>query len=149
SREGIACVVAEPIRSNCVVPPDWLWPEVRALCDRFGALLVFDEIPSGLGKTGRFFAHQHFDVRPDAVVFGKALGGGVLPISAVIADARLDVAPELTLGHYTHEKNPMTTRAALTTLQIIDEEGLVDRARRMGDYAAWKIDRLANPHIRG
>lgn len=130
SQEGIACVIAEPIRSNCHLPPEGLWLEVRRLCDRHGALLIFDEIPSGLGKTGKFFAFEHVGAVPDAVVLGKALGGAMLPIAAVIADTRLDVAPELDLGHYTHEKNPLTARAALTTLEIIESEGLVDRAAR-------------------
>jgi 4-aminobutyrate aminotransferase len=70
------------------------------------------------------------------VVLGKALWGGLLPIAAVLADSALDVAPELAIGHYTHEKNPVTARAALTTLQIIDEEGLVARAADLGNYAA-------------
>ncbi|WP_245414330.1 aminotransferase class III-fold pyridoxal phosphate-dependent enzyme [Mycoplana dimorpha] len=128
SETGIACLVAEPIRTNCHVPPDGLWAEVRRLCDRHGALLIFDEIPTGLGKTGKFFAFEHVGVVPDAVVLGKALGGGMLPISAVIADARLNIAPELDLGHYTHEKNPLTTRAALSTIEIIESEELVEAA---------------------
>ena len=128
SETGIACLVAEPSRSNCHVPPDGLWAEVRRLCDRHGALLIFDEIPSGLGKTGKFFAFDHVGTVPDAVVLGKALGGGMLPIAAVVADARLNIAPELDLGHYTHEKNPLTTRAALTTIEIIENEGLVASA---------------------
>jgi 4-aminobutyrate aminotransferase len=115
SRGGIAAVIAEPIRSSCHIPPAWLWPAIRQLCDRQGTRLIFDEIPSGLGKTGRFFAFQHFDATPDAAVLGKSLGGGLLPIAAVVADAALNVAPELNLGHYTHEKNPLTTRVALET----------------------------------
>lgn len=134
SRQDIACLMAEPMRSNCIVPPPGLWPEVHALCERHGAKLIFDEIPSGLGKTGRFFAHEHVGVTPDIVVLGKALGGGVLPIAAVLADIALDVAPELALGHYTHEKNPVTARAALTTLEIIDDEGLVSRAEKLGHH---------------
>ena len=129
---GIAAVIAEPMRSNCHVPPDGLWAEVRRLCDAHGAKLIFDEIPSGLGKTGRCFAFEHFGALPDAVVLGKSLGGGMVPIAAVIADAKLNVAPELELGHYTHEKNPLTTRAALTTLEIIARDGLVERAREVG-----------------
>jgi len=128
----IAAVVAEPMRSNCHVPPPGLWAEIRGLCDAEGAKLIFDEIPSGLGKTGRFFAFEHVGAVPDAVVLGKALGGGIVPIAAVIADARWNVAPELNLGHYTHEKNPLTCRAALETLRIIAEEGLVARAGSMG-----------------
>lgn len=125
---GIAALVAEPMRSNCHVPPAGLWPEVRRLCDLAGTALIFDEIPSGLGKTGRFFAFEHFGARPDMVVLGKALGGGMLPIAAVLADARFDIAPELSLGHYTHEKNPLTTRAALTTVSIILRDDLARRA---------------------
>lgn len=143
ARGGIAAVVAEPIRANCHVPPQWLWPAVRDICTRQGAKLIYDEIPTGLGKTGKFFAFSHFDVVPDAVVLGKALGGGALPIAAVIADACMDVAPELNLGHYTHEKNPLTTRAALTTIEIIEDEDLVERAARLGERAADSFAALA------
>ncbi len=132
SQSQIACLIAEPMRSNCIVPPDGLWQAVSSLCHQHCVKLIFDEIPSGLGKTGRFFAHEHFGVVPDIVALGKALGGGILPIAAVLADTNLDVAPELALGHYTHEKNPVTSRAALTTIGIIDDEGLVDRAHRLG-----------------
>lgn len=116
--------------------PSYLWPEVSRLCKRAGAKLIFDEIPSGLGKTGRFFAHEHYDVRPDVVVLGKALGGGILPIAAVIAHKHMAVAPELTLGHYTHEKNPVTSRAALTTIEIIEDERLIEQAEQLGQYTA-------------
>ncbi|MDF2810488.1 MAG: hypothetical protein K0S56_1519 [Microvirga sp.] len=146
---GIAAVIAEPMRSNCHVPPAELWQEVRRLCDTHGAKLIFDEIPSGLGKTGRFFAFEHFGALPDAVVLGKALGGGMLPIAAVVADASLNTAPELELGHYTHEKNPLTTRAALTMLTIIERDELVPRAELAGAQLALGIARLAdrNPFI--
>ncbi|MEP9373590.1 aminotransferase class III-fold pyridoxal phosphate-dependent enzyme [Mesorhizobium sp. KR1-2] len=140
---GITAVIAEPIRSNCHVPPAGLWQEVRRLCDEHGALLIFDEIPSGLGKTGRFFAFEHVGVVPDAVVMGKSLGGGILPIAAVIADARLNVAPELDLGHYTHEKNSLTALAALTTIEIIERDGLVERAAELETRIIARIAELA------
>jgi len=151
SQTGIAAVIAEPIRSNCHMPPDGLWAEVRKLCDEHGALLIFDEIPSGLGKTGRFFAFEHVGAVPDAVVLGKALGGGVLPIAAVIADARLDIAPELDLGHYTHEKNPLTTLAALTMIEIIERDRLVERATLLEHRIRSRVGELARctPAIRG
>lgn len=139
---GIAALIAEPIRSNCHVPPDDLWPEIRRLCDATGTLLIFDEIPSGLGKTGRFFAFEHFGVRPDIVVLGKALGGGILPIAAVLADARLEAPPELSIGHYTHEKNPLTTRAALTTLEIILRDDLPARAARLEGVVRKRVAEL-------
>jgi 4-aminobutyrate aminotransferase len=89
-------------------------------------------VPPGLGKTGRFFVFEHVGAVPDAVVLGKRLGGGILPIAAVIADARLNTAPELALGHYTHEKSPLTTRAALTTIEIIERHDLIARAAELG-----------------
>ena len=139
----IAAVIAEPIRSAPYLPPDWYWPEVRALCDRHGALLVFDEIPTGLGKVGTLFASETVGVAPDLTVLGKALGGGLLPIAAVIGHARLDVAEELTLGHYTHEKNPVTTAAALATLEILQDERLPERAAALGAEALRRLRALA------
>lgn len=140
AREGdVAAVVAEPMRATPYPPAPGFWKSVREACDRHGTLLIFDEIPTGLGKTGRFFAHEHDGVQPDMVVLGKALGGGILPIAAVIARRDLDVAGGYAIGHYTHEKNPVTTRAALTTIAIIREEGLTERAAELGAHA---MDRL-------
>lgn len=142
AREGdVAAVVAEPMRATPYPPAPGFWKSVREACDRHGTLLIFDEIPTGLGKTGRFFAHEHDEVQPDMVVLGKALGGGILPIAAVVARRDLDVAGGYAIGHYTHEKNPVTTRAALTTINIIREEGLTERAAELGAYA---IERLRN-----
>jgi 4-aminobutyrate aminotransferase len=139
-KEGdVAAVIAEPIRSTAYVPPPGFWQEVRAACDAHGALLVFDEVPNGLGKTGRLFAFEHFGAVPDIVVLGKALGGGILPLAAVIARRDLDVAGDLSIGHYTHEKNPLLARAGLTTLEILEAEGLVARAAQLG---AWALERL-------
>ncbi len=136
AKEGdIAAVVAEPMRATPYPPAPGFWKSVREACDRHGTLLIFDEIPTGLGKTGRFFAHEHDGVQPDMVVLGKALGGGILPIAAVIARRDLDVAGGYAIGHYTHEKNPVTTRAALTTIEIIREEGLTERAAELGAHA--------------
>ena len=122
-REGdVAAVIAEPARAVPFIPPQGYWQAVREACHAHGTLLIFDEIPTGLGKTGRFFAAEHDGVAPDIVVLGKALGGGVLPIAACIARADLDVAGDYAFGHYTHEKNPVTAAAALATLQVIERE---------------------------
>jgi 4-aminobutyrate aminotransferase len=135
-REGdVAAVIAEPMRAVPYVPPPGFWTAVREACNRHGALLIMDEIPTGLGKTGRMFAFEHDDVIPDIVTLGKALGGGILPIAACVARRDLDVCGEFAIGHYTHEKNPVTARAALTTIEIIEDENLVERAAELGDYA--------------
>ncbi|MCB2128453.1 MAG: aspartate aminotransferase family protein [Rhodobacteraceae bacterium] len=150
-REGdVAAVIAEPMRAVPVVPPRGFWKHVRAACDRHGALLIMDEIPTGLGKTGRMFAFEHDEVIPDIVTLGKALGGGILPIAAVVARRDLDVAGDFAIGHYTHEKNPVTARAALETLAVIREEGLVGRAAELGDVALGRLaDALAGSPIVG
>lgn len=146
-REGdVAAVIAEPARAVPYLPPPGYWQAVRAACHAQGTLLVFDEIPTGLGKTGRFFAAEHDGAAPDIVVLGKALGGGVLPIAACIARAELNVAGDFALGHYTHEKNPVTAAAALATLQVIEDEDLVANAARVGAHALARMQELAQRH---
>jgi 4-aminobutyrate aminotransferase len=141
AREGdVAAVIAEPARAVPYLPPRGFWRMVREACDRHGALLIFDEIPTGLGKTGRMFACEHDGVVPDMLVLGKALGGGILPIAAVLARPELDVGAEWAFGHYTHEKNPVTARAALTTIEIIEEEGLVENAAQVGARALARLE---------
>ncbi|AKI00880.1 4-aminobutyrate aminotransferase apoenzyme [Hoeflea sp. IMCC20628] len=143
-REGdVAAVIAEPMRAVPTVPPPGFWKSVREACNRHGALLIMDEIPTGLGKTGRMFAFEHDEVIPDIVTMGKALGGGILPIAAVVARHDLDVCGDFAIGHYTHEKNPVTARAALTTIQIIEDEGLVERSAELGAYALNRLREFA------
>lgn len=135
----VAAVIAEPVRAVPYVPPPDFWKKVRAACDKFGTLLIFDEIPTGLGKTGRMFACEHFEIVPDILVVGKSLGGGLLPIAAMICKPELDVAGNYAFGHYTHEKNPVTCRAGLTTIQIIEEERLVENAARVGAIGLQRL----------
>lgn len=143
-REGdVAAVVAEPMRAVPQIPPAGYWQKVREACNRHGTLLIFDEIPTGLGKTGRFFSFEHDDVVPDICVVGKSLGGGILPIAAAIAREDLNVCGEFAIGHYTHEKNPVTGRAALTTLDIIEDEGLVERSAQLGGHAMNRLREFA------
>jgi 4-aminobutyrate aminotransferase len=140
SREGdVAAVIAEPARAVPYTPPPGYWRAVKEACARHGALLIFDEIPTGLGKTGRMFACEHDDVVPDILVIGKGLGGGILPIAAVIARPELDLGANYAFGHYTHEKNPVTARAALTTIEIIEEEKLVENAAHVGAMALERL----------
>jgi 4-aminobutyrate aminotransferase len=146
-REGdVAAVVAEPVRSIPVVPHPDYWSRIRRACDRHGALLVFDEIPQCLGRTGRMFASEHWGVVPDILVLGKGLGGGILPIAAIVTRPDLDVMPERSLGHYTHEKNPVTCAAALATIDYIEREKLVARARDLGHHALARMRELATRH---
>lgn len=144
-REGdVAAVIAEPMRAVPQIPPPGYWKKVREACNRHGTLLIFDEIPTGLGKTGKFFSFDHDDVVPDICVVGKSLGGGILPIAAAIARDDLNVCGDFAIGHYTHEKNPVTARAALTTLDIIEDEGLVERSAQLGEHAMNRLRDFAS-----
>ncbi|WDP92693.1 MAG: aspartate aminotransferase family protein [Desulfobacter sp.] len=141
--KDVAALVAEPIRCTYVVPPPpGYWEAVRASCDRHGTLLVFDETAVCLGRTGRMFAFENYEVLPDMVVLGKGLGGGIFPFSALIARGDLDLAGDRALGHYTHEKNPVACAAALATLDIIEANGLLSRARRLGAHAMARLGYL-------
>jgi 4-aminobutyrate aminotransferase len=143
-REGdVAAVIAEPIRcTQANLPPPGYWQRVRESCDRHGALLIFDEIPTCLGRTGTLFACENVGVTPDILVIGKGLGGGIVPLAAVIAREDLNVAAERALGHYTHEKSPIGAAAALATLDCIEQEGLLERARTLGGYALDRLERM-------
>lgn len=138
-REGdVGAVIAETVRNTGVIPPPDYWKRVRAACDRHGALLILDEIHA-LGRTGSMFSCQQYGIVPDILVLGKSLGGALFPLAAILAREDLDVAPHLALGHYTHEKNPVACAAALATLEVIENEKLVEHSRELGQ---WALDRL-------
>ena len=146
-REGdVAAVIGETIRCTPAIPPADYWKRIRAACDKHGALLILDEIPIGLGRSGKFFAFEHYDVVPDLVVLGKGLGGGVMPLAAVIAREGLNVVGASSIGHFTHEKSPVACAAGLATLEIIREEKLVERAARLGEVALAGLRELARKH---
>ncbi len=144
TKHDVAAVIAEPIRATTVrAATISYWKRIREACDRTGALLIFDEIPTGLGRTGTLWASEHTGVTPDLMVIGKGLGGGVFPQAAVIGRSDLnDTGPtpvrELALGHYTHEKSPVGCAAALATIDTIINEQLAQRAYTLGQ--SWKQD---------
>ncbi|MEO8137008.1 MAG: aspartate aminotransferase family protein [Betaproteobacteria bacterium] len=145
--QDVAAVIVETIRSTDVqIPPPAYYRILREACDRHGALLILDEIPIGLGRSGRFFAFEHYGIVPDMVVLGKGLGGAVFPLAALIARADLDVGGHIALGHYTHEKTPVGSAAALATLDVIRDEELVDRAARLGEQALGWLRTLKSRH---
>jgi len=131
------------------VPPKAYFETLRRACDRHGALLILDEIPTCLGRTGTIFAFERYGIVPDMVVIGKGLGGAVFPMAALIARNTLDVAGDRALGHYTHEKSSVGCAAALATLDVIDEEKLLERSRELGARALERLRamRAANPAI--
>ena len=138
--EDVAAVVVETVRSTDVqAPPRAYYETLRRACDRHGALLILDEIPICLGRTGAMFAFERYGIVPDMVVIGKGLGGAVFPMAALLARSGLDVAADRALGHYTHEKSSVGCAAALATLEVLESEDLLGRADRLGAFA---IERL-------
>jgi 4-aminobutyrate aminotransferase len=146
-KEGdIAAVISEPIRSTPYIPKPEYWQKIRRACDRHGALLILDEIPHSLGRTGKMFTFENFGIIPDIVVIGKGLGGGVFPMAAVIAGEKLDVAADRAMGHYTHEKSPVGSAAALATINYIESHNLVVRARELGQHSLERLEGMQAKH---
>ena len=146
-KEGdISAVIAEPIRSTPYIPKPEYWQTIRRACDRHGALLIFDEIPHALGRTGKMFTCENFDVVPDILVIGKGLGGAVFPLAALIAREDLDVAGDRALGHYTHEKSPVACAAALATIDYIETHNLATHASELGQYSLKRMAEMMERH---
>ncbi|WP_363350819.1 ornithine--oxo-acid transaminase [Methylocystis echinoides] len=143
-------ILVEPIQGEAgiIVPPAGWLAGLRQLCDERGILLLVDEIQSGLGRTGAWFAYQHENIRPDGVMLGKALGGGVLPVSAFVA--RREVMDVLTPGSHgsTFGGNPLAAAIGLETLQVIRDEGLVEKSRVLGEHMLERLRKIRAPALR-
>src|SRR5271166_3245528 len=130
-RGDVSALIAEPMRWTTVeTPPPDFWPPVGASCARPGTLYASEQ----LGAT------------PDILVIGKGLGGGIMPLAAMLAAQRLDCAPEAAVGHYTHEKSPVACAAALATLDVIEEQNLIDRARELGERGLQRLHDMKARH---
>ena len=129
----IAAIVAEPISSTPVVPSQSYWQQIREICDAHGIFLIFDEIIEGLGRTGKWFACEHY-VTPDVLVLGKSLGGGLLPLAGIVTREKYNVLQHRSIGHFTHEKNPLSATAGLAAINYIESHELVKNAAALGGY---------------
>ena len=146
----VAAVITEPVQGAGGVfpPPDGYLAELRRLCDRHGALLVFDEVITGFGRLGSWFAADHYGVVPDLTTFAKAVTSGYQPLGGVIVGERvrraLEADPAYILRHgYTYSGHPAACAAGLANLAIIEREGLVERAATVGERLADGLRRLA------
>ncbi len=145
-----AAVMLEPIQGEAgvIIPPDDYLPGVRALCDKRGVLLILDEVQTGLGRTGKMFACEHWKVTPDILTLAKALGGGVMPIGAFIGRPALWEA--LARNPYLHSStfggNPLACAAAIATIEVLREEHLPERAAQLGDYLLGQLHQVAHRH---
>ncbi len=139
ARGDVAALVVEPVQGKGVnLPPDGYLPGAQRLCRDAGTLLVLDEVQTGIGRTGRFLAGEHWDLEPDLICLAKALSGGFVPIGAVLVSRaafdRVFDGMERAVRHgSTFGGNDLAAAAALATLRVLDREALVQRARQMGD----------------
>ena len=129
----IAAIVAEPISSTPVVPSQSYWQQIREICDAHGIFLIFDEIIEGLGRTGKWFACEQY-ITPDVLVLGKSLGGGLLPLAGIVTKEKHNVLQHRSIGHFTHEKNPLSATAGLAAINYIESHELVKNAAALGGY---------------
>ena len=133
----------ETVRSTDVqIPPVEYYKRLRDICDKHNVVMILDEIPTALGRTGKMFAFQNYGIEPDILVIGKGLGGGLIPMSAVIADKKTDVCQDSALGHFTHEKNPLGSAAALALIESIEENGILDYVEELSGFFHWKLCEL-------
>ena len=145
-----AAVLVEPIQGEAgiIVPPAGWLAGVRRLCDQHHVLLIVDEVQTGLGRTGAWFAFQHENIRPDGLILGKALGGGVLPVSAFLGTRELmDVFTPGSHGS-TFGGNPLAAAVGLVALRVIEEEGLVQRSRALGEHMLKRLRAMESPAIK-
>jgi acetylornithine/succinyldiaminopimelate/putrescine aminotransferase len=138
AKGDVAAFVVEPIQGKGVyMAPESYWHAAEALCRRHGSLLVMDEVQTGLGRTGRFFCHEHWGIRPDMITISKALSGGYVPVGAVLtSDAVFDAVyssmDRAVVHSSTFSRNQLAMVAGLATLQVIDDEDIVERSRHNG-----------------
>ena len=148
-RPTTVAFMVEPIQgeSGVVVPPEGYLRAAREICDRHNLLLITDEIQSGLGRTGKFLAAEHEDVRADIVTIGKALSGGMYPVSAVLADR--NVLGLLQPGDHgsTYGGNPLACAVAREALKILVDEGLIERSAQLGEYLSERLHQIESPYV--
>ncbi|MBN8790262.1 MAG: aspartate aminotransferase family protein [Terrimonas sp.] len=137
----IAAIIAEPISATPVVPSPYYWQRIREICDEYGILLIFDEIIEGFGRTGKWFASGHY-VTPDVLVLGKSLGGGILPLAGIVTKEKYNILRHRSIGHFTHEKNPLSCTAGLAAINYIEKNNLVENSATLGDYLIAELNKL-------
>jgi len=147
---NVAAVLVEPIQGEAgiIIPPDGFLARLRELTDRHHALLVTDEIQSGLGRTGKLFAYQHEGIRPDVVIVGKALSGGCYPVSAILADDAVMSVWQRGQHGSTFGGNPLAAAVASAALRVLIEEKMIENAAALGPYFLERLRRIDSRHVK-
>jgi putrescine aminotransferase len=141
--KGVAAVIMEPVQgeAGAIVPPPDFWPRIRKVCDEYGALLIADEVQTGMGRTGKMFGVEHWDTVPDIMCLGKALGGGVMPLSAFMSTPK--IWQHLETNPFIHTStfggNPLACAAGIAAINVTLEEDLPGQAYRKGRYLLGEL----------
>ncbi len=141
----MAAVIGEPISATPVIASKNYWLGLKGLCEQYGALLIYDEIIEGFGRTGKMFACEHY-VTPDILVVGKSFGGGLMPFAGIVADEKFNILQHRSVGHYTHEKNALCAAAALAEIDYIETHNLCEHAADLGKHALKRLTELQERH---
>ncbi|HAS8527331.1 TPA: aspartate aminotransferase family protein [Vibrio vulnificus] len=137
---GVGAFIAEAVRNTDVqVPSKAYWKRIREICDKHNVMLIIDDIPNGMGRSGEWFTYQAYDIEPDMLCIGKGLGGGLVPIAAMVTKDKYNTAEQISMGHYTHEKSPIGCAAALATMETIEQGGLLDKAKADSQFMREKL----------
>ena len=148
--KNTAAVLIEPIQGEggIIVPPENYLPKVREICTKHNVLMIMDEIQSGLGRTGKMFAFQHSHIQPDGLILGKALGGGFMPVSCFLSSK--EVMQWMNPGSHgsTFGGNPLAAAIAKRSLELLEEENLIENSRVMGDFFKESLIDMNSPVIK-
>lgn len=149
--ELVSCVILEPIMgtAGCIVPPPGYLAKVREICDRYGVLMISDEVVCGFGRTGRWFGVDHFDVIPDVMVVAKGLTSGYAPMAAAITKAEIADRIPIFFDVHTYGGHPISAAAALTNIEIIQREDLVRHSAEVGAHMIKLLEGLRTHPIVG
>lgn len=147
-KEGdIGACIMETVRNTDVqIPSKAYWKKVREICTKHNVILILDEIPIAFGRTGKMFAFEHFEIEPDIVCLGKGLGAGIIPIAAIVARDSYNMALDSSLGHFTHEKNPLGSIAAMAMLQFIEDNGILQKVKDDEQFVKAALTELKSRH---
>ena len=150
--KGVAGVIMEPVQgeAGAIVPPDDFWPRIRKACDEYGALLIADEVQTGMGRTGKLFGVEHWDTVPDIMCLGKALGGGVMPLSAFVSTPKIWKVLEKNpfIHTSTFGGNPLACAAGIAAIHVTLEEDLAGQAMKKGKYLLGALTTLQTRYDR-
>ena len=148
--KNTCAILIEPIQGEAGirVPEDGWLKKIRDLCTENNVLLILDEIQSGLGRTGKLFAYEHENIKPDGLILGKALGGAMLPISAFLSSK--EVMKHFNAGSHgsTFGGNPLATKVASRALQLLYEDNLIDNSAVLGEYFKTKLKSINNEIVK-